>query len=628
MSDFVVSARKYRPLHFNEVVGQSHVGTTLKNAIRQNTLAHAFLFCGPRGVGKTTCARILAKVLNCHNVGAETEPCGNCDSCKSFDRNASLNILELDAASNNSVEHIRSLTEQVRFQPQEGSYKIFIIDEVHMLSQQAFNAFLKTLEEPPPYAIFILATTEKHKIIPTILSRCQIFDFKRIQVDDIAAQLQQICDQENISAEADALHLIATKADGALRDALSIFDKIASFGGKKITYQDVISNLNILDYEYYFKVVEAFFQSDLVTILSLFDEVQKRGFDGDIFINGLAEHLRNLLVCKHEALHHLVSLSDLLTEQYQNQAALADESFLLSALDLLNTCDVEYRMAKNKRLHVEMTLIKINHLQHLLDTPIQPASEKKKIDPPGTVIEQSLAPELSAADDSEVYALPDAQLKDSLQPNTSDRTDPKVEGRPETHELRERTMQPDTVIENDVEAETLAVTSQTESGTNPAVSVEVNPGPLTLSTLGTLDQIEKVAAARYAEHRELATQVVTLDQVLSIWQDYASSQTSQTVKAVLERVVLDVKNNAIVASVSSEISKTVILQETALIDKLRGELGLPRLTIKIEIDQEAADAIERPKVLTVKEKFEALCEENPHFKSFRDHFGLKIDRDQ
>ena len=311
MSTFIVSARKYRPTRFVDVVGQEHVSQTLKNALQSNHLAHAFLFCGPRGVGKTTCARILAKVLNCLNVTADSEPCNSCDACLAFQENASFNITELDAASNNSVEHIRALIEQVRFQPQQGKYKIFIIDEVHMLSQQAFNAFLKTLEEPPSYAIFILATTEKHKIIPTILSRCQIYDFKRIQVPRMVTHLQGICAQEGIDADPEALHIIGQKADGALRDALSIFDRItASSAGNKITYENVITNLNVLDYDYYFQVVDSLLQEDASRILLLLDDIFAKGFDGDIFINGLAEHLRNILVCKDPATTPLLNVSE------------------------------------------------------------------------------------------------------------------------------------------------------------------------------------------------------------------------------------------------------------------------------------------------------------------------------
>ena len=359
MSNFVVSARKYRPIRFDEVVGQQHVSQTLKNALQTDHLAHAFLFCGPRGVGKTTSARILAKVLNCQNRTADYEPCNVCSSCVAFNNNASLNITELDAASNNSVDHIRALTEQVRFQPQQGEYKVFIIDEVHMLSTQAFNAFLKTLEEPPSYAVFILATTEKHKIIPTILSRCQIFDFKRIQPKDIIEHLQGICAQEGITADEEALHIIAQKADGALRDALSIFDRIVSFSGKTITYAAVIENLNVLDYDYYFRAVDYILTEDRAGMLLLFDEVLRRGFDEDLFLNGLAAHVRDLLVCKDQATLKLLEIGDRLRSRYHQQAAITPPGLLLTVLDLANDCDLNFKIARNKRLHVEMSLLRM-----------------------------------------------------------------------------------------------------------------------------------------------------------------------------------------------------------------------------------------------------------------------------
>jgi len=367
MSKFVVSARKYRPTAFDEVVGQMHVAKTLKNALQTDQLAHAFLFCGPRGVGKTTCARILAKVINCENPQNKVDPCNTCSSCQSFNDNASFNIIELDAASNNSVEHIRTLIEQVRFQPQQGTHKVFIIDEVHMLSSQAFNAFLKTLEEPPPYAIFILATTEKHKIIPTILSRCQIFDFKRIQVEDAVKQLQHICTQEGKIADPEALHLIGQKADGAMRDALSIFDKIASASGEHITYKDVISNLNILDYEYYFKIVDAFLREDLSDVLLTMDEIIRSGFEPDQLIQGLADHMRDLLVCKDGRTLGLLDVSESLKAKYQHQAALTNKSVLLTGLDILNQCDIALPRSKNKRLYTEIALSKINFASRAID---------------------------------------------------------------------------------------------------------------------------------------------------------------------------------------------------------------------------------------------------------------------
>lgn len=369
MENFVVSARKYRPSTFNSVVGQSHITTTLKNAIQNNHLAQAFLFCGPRGVGKTTCARILAKTINCQNLQADTEPCNECESCKSFNTSGSFNIHELDAASNNSVDDIRNLVEQVRYAPQSGKYKIYIIDEVHMLSNAAFNAFLKTLEEPPAYAIFILATTEKHKIIPTILSRCQIFDFNRIQVQDISLHLSDIAAKEEIETESEALQLIAQKADGALRDALSIFDLIVTFSsGNKITYQDTINNLHILDYDYYFKVSDMLLANDMSQVLLLFDEILRLGFDGHNFIVGLCEHFRNLLVCKDAATTQLLQVSEGVKKKYSKQAQECSSSFLLSALSVASSCDIQYKSSKNQRLHVELALMKLAHLNSLISS--------------------------------------------------------------------------------------------------------------------------------------------------------------------------------------------------------------------------------------------------------------------
>ena len=359
MGNFIVSARKYRPQTFDTVVGQQSITNTLKNAIVNKHLAQAFLFCGPRGVGKTTCARILAKTINCLNLKTETEACNECESCTSFNQQHSFNIHELDAASNNSVEDIRNLVEQVRIPPQVGDRKIYIIDEVHMLSQAAFNAFLKTLEEPPAHAIFILATTEKHKIIPTILSRCQIFDFKRIQVEDVASHLAKICENENIEFETDALHIIGQKADGALRDGLSIFDRMISFNRSKITYKDTIENLNILDYDYYFKAVDQALKQDIPSSLLTFNEILQKGFDGHNFINGLAEHLRNVLVCKNPQTVELMEVGDTIKTKYVEQSQNCDQDFILGALEICNECDVQYKTSRNQRLLVELGLMQI-----------------------------------------------------------------------------------------------------------------------------------------------------------------------------------------------------------------------------------------------------------------------------
>lgn len=362
MENFIVSARKYRPATFETVVGQQHVTGTLQNAIKNNQLAQAFLFCGPRGVGKTTCARILAKTINCTQLTAEQEACGTCDSCVSFQTGHSFNFHELDAASNNSVDDIRSLIEQVRIPPQAGKYKIYIIDEVHMLSASAFNAFLKTLEEPPPYAIFILATTEKHKILPTILSRCQIFDFNRIQVEDMANHLNKIASREGIAVDQDGLHIIAQKADGGLRDALSMFDQIVSYTNKNVTYKAVIQNLNILDYDYYFKLTDDLCNGQVGAALLLFNEVLNNGFDGNNFINGLATHFRNLLVTKDPQTVQLLEVSENIRQKYLSQSKAADLGFLLTALNLANQCDLIYKNSKNQRLQVELALIKMCHI--------------------------------------------------------------------------------------------------------------------------------------------------------------------------------------------------------------------------------------------------------------------------
>ncbi|MEY4955422.1 MAG: DNA-directed polymerase [Bacteroidota bacterium] len=378
MENFIVSARKYRPTQFDSVVGQSHITTTLKNAIKSNHLAQAFLFCGPRGVGKTTCARILAKTINCENIGNDGEACGTCPSCQSFQDNTSLTIHELDAASNNSVDDIRNLIDQVRYPPQRGRYKIYIIDEVHMLSAAAFNAFLKTLEEPPSYAIFILATTEKHKILPTILSRCQIFDFNRIQWKDMADHLASIAVKENIQAEPSALELIAIKADGGLRDALSMFDLNVTFStDNALRHKDVLENLHILDSDYYVSLTNHLIQQNHVETLVLLDEIMRKGFDGQQFISGFMEHLRNLLFAKDPQTLALMEISDESRAKFKQQAELTSTSFLLSAMNICSTCESNYKSAKNARLHLELCLLKINYLPSVYQLATEGSSGKK-----------------------------------------------------------------------------------------------------------------------------------------------------------------------------------------------------------------------------------------------------------
>lgn len=376
MDNFIVSARKYRPATFDMVVGQSSITNTLKSAIINRHLAQAYLFCGPRGVGKTTCARIFAKTINCSNLGSEAEPCDKCESCISFNTLRSFNIHELDAASNNKVDDIRSLTEQVRIPPQIGKYSIYIIDEVHMLSTSAFNAFLKTLEEPPQHAIFILATTEKHKIIPTILSRCQIFDFNRIKIDDIIRRLAFVAENEGVQAEHEALHVIAQKADGALRDALSIFDQVVSLCGKNITYKAVLENLNVLDYEYYFRTIDGAVNGDISSLLLTFNEILEKGFDGHNFITGLNNHLRDLLICRDEATLRLLETTPAIRQRYLQQTNRCAEDFLYKALEIGSNCDISYKTSKNPRLHVELSLIRLC----TLISPPGGEYEKKKSD--------------------------------------------------------------------------------------------------------------------------------------------------------------------------------------------------------------------------------------------------------
>lgn len=361
MDNFIVSARKYRPTTFHSVVGQESITSTLKNAVRTQQVAQAFLFCGPRGVGKTTCARIFAKALNCLNLTADGEPCNECESCRSFNESASFNVFELDAASNNSVEDIRSLNNQVRIPPQGAKYKVYIIDEVHMLSGSAFNAFLKTLEEPPTYAKFIMATTEKHKILATILSRCQVYDFKRIQENDIVKHLQYVAQQEGVTAEEEALRVVAAKADGGLRDALSVFDQLVSFAGKNITYKQTVENLNVLDVDHYFTICDNLFNDDVAPALVLFDEILSKGFDAQHFIAGLAAHFRNLLISKNPGTVQLLECSENIKQRLAEQAQRVDKALLLRALDLSNQCDFNYKSSSNKRLSVELCLMQINY---------------------------------------------------------------------------------------------------------------------------------------------------------------------------------------------------------------------------------------------------------------------------
>lgn len=411
MDNFIVSARKYRPQHFNTVVGQNHITNTLKNAIINKQLAQAYLFCGPRGVGKTTCARIFAKTINCTNISKEGEACDQCESCLSFNSGASLNVYELDAASNNSVEDIRNLVDQVRFAPQLGEYKVYIIDEVHMLSTAAFNAFLKTLEEPPKHAKFILATTEKHKIIPTILSRSQVFNFNRIKAEDISKYLEFIANKENVSFEPEALQIIAQKADGGLRDACSIFDQMVAFTGNHLTYKQVVENLNVLDYDYYFKIVDAFLGQQLPEVMITFDDILKKGFDAHNFLIGLGEHLRNLLVSKDAQTVSLLEIGENLKQRYATQAQQCPLNFLLRALALISKTDVNYKSAKNQRLLVEMALMQLCYMT-------APTNDAEKKNNELSVFEEP-APVQKSAPQQKINAVQEPQEKIATKPTFS-----------------------------------------------------------------------------------------------------------------------------------------------------------------------------------------------------------------
>ena len=618
MSEFIVSARKYRPQRFADVVGQAHVSQTLKNALRTEHIAHAFLFCGPRGVGKTTNARILAKILNCTHRDADFEACGQCDSCRSFDQSASFNIFELDAASNNSVEHIRALVDQTRIPPQQGKYKVFIIDEVHMLSQSAFNAFLKTLEEPPPHAIFILATTEKHKIIPTILSRCQIFDFRRIQIPDIVEHLKKICNTEGLTADNDALHIIAQKADGALRDALSIFDRIVSASlDRTIRYEDVIENLNILDYDYFFKLTDALLTEDLSTVLRTFDDIMRRGFDGDIFINGLAEHLRNLLVAKDLQTMQLLEVGDNLKTRYQQQATIAATSFVLTALNLCNDCDVNYKMARNKRLHVEMSLIKMTFISRAVDllnlSPTAANLEKKTnvVNRPSPTAHSALS---TLHHTSSIVSTPQYKTAETPISTAEDAG---------------------FMVKN---ADANAPVSPSE---NPNLAAgETPPGPAVSSAssvptgfsmmpkIGSLDAI----AAQIEEEEKILKQVVSKlsPENLSVsWLKYAETHESPSTKMALQTAQLTLDEKKIIATVGTKLAAGMIQNEPKLSDFLRFDLDDAAISIEVVVDEalapEEAKAPPPRRYLTPRDKLKLMMEVNPLVKDLAFKLNLKPD---
>ncbi len=586
MEKFIVSARKYRPTSFNDVVGQPSITTTLRNSILNKHLGHAYLFSGPRGVGKTTCARIFAKSINCSDISDTGEACNQCESCLSFNENRSYSIHELDAASNNSVDDIRTLTEQVRIPPQIGSYSIYIIDEVHMLSQSAFNAFLKTLEEPPAHAIFVLATTEKHKIIPTILSRCQIFDFNRIRVEDAAGYLKRIADQEKLDYEEDALHMIAQKADGAMRDALSIFDQVVSFSGEKITYQGVIENLNILDYEYFFRLTFAFLEGDVASAMLIFDEILSRGFDARNFINGYAAHLRDLMVCKDAETVRLLEVGAGIREKYMEQSARVTLPFLYEGLDICNQADIQFRTSRNQRLTIELALVKLASLS--------PGSKKK------TVAEQPEEDQRGPEPVKQEPAAPDSTGKESKEAESAPSTSTSQQNN--GNGVSRTVKSPGISIRNSLK-ESIA---RPEKETASASRTEASPGPE--DPAGDAGSVDPGV-------------------VLQAWKEYAHS-----VEKSKPRIYSTLTSNRPVVGddgvirvrLNSEAQRDNFQQKIRpdLLKFIRSKTG----TTPVEIIAEVTENVENEKkIYTEQDKFEYLMKKNPELGKLKSHFNLDFD---
>lgn len=601
MDNFIVSARKYRPATFETVVGQQHVTNTLKNAIKSNQLAQAFLFCGPRGVGKTTCARILAKTINCTNLQPNGEACGECDSCRAFQNGNSFNVHELDAASNNSVDDIRNLIDQVRIPPQAGRYKVYIIDEVHMLSQAAFNAFLKTLEEPPNYAIFILATTEKHKILPTILSRCQIFDFNRIRVEDMSAHLASIAVKENIKYEDDGLHIIAQKADGGLRDALSMFDQIVSFSGANVTYKTVIDNLNILDYDYYFSLTDSLMKEETSKTLLIFDEILSKGFDGSHFISGLASHLRNLLVGKDAATLKLLEVSEGVRQRYLQQSQTASGSFLLSALNIANQCEVNYRMSKNQRLQVELALLKMCHLTSALSMASVTHSTsvngelKKKPDTPA-VTESAKPYEAPAAKAAPVVN--DTQAQYQQKPEAV--TPPPVQAAPPvTAPVAEK---PKVFIPN--------LQSTMKSVTIPS-----------LNDLGNTATVEADEDDPYLKGSD--KEPFTMDTFLKKWNEYAAKLKAESKMGLFTIFTAEAPRQ--LSPLHFEVLLTTKAQENSFRDEKPSLMNFLRSELRnfsLEVTTRMVEATATKRPYTDLEKFQHMAAKNPHLRELHKRFNL------
>lgn len=595
MDNFIVSARKYRPSTFDSVVGQGAITSTLKNAIKTNTLAQAFLFCGPRGVGKTTCARIMAKTINCTNRTEDFEACNECESCRSFNNSASFNVYELDAASNNSVDDIRNLVEQVRIPPQTGEYKVYIIDEVHMLSQAAFNAFLKTLEEPPAYAKFILATTEKHKIIPTILSRCQIFDFKRITVEDITKHLQNIASKEGITVEEEALNIVAQKADGALRDALSIFDQMVSFSGKNITYHDVIANLNVLDYEYYFQMTDNILRSDSNAVLLLLDEVIDKGFDALNFIQGLSTHFRNLLLGRNAAVADLMEVGQQLKQRYITQAKLAGEWFLLKSLDLANQCDIDFKSSNNKRLHIEICLLKMCYA-----TQRQMAQQRQVQPQQHAGQQQNAQPQQQLMQPQQQHVNPQQHAGQQQHIQPQQHVNPQQPIHSQQPAGQQQNVQPQ-------QAQKYDDTKVSRSGSMFSVSIS------------STEKKEKEP-----EHKEIVmTNPFTVEQVQDLWQRFVS-ENKLRMSAFVAGIVRSKITLVAPFEIHFTIDNTLVVNDlqgmSALRDYLRKGLNNNQFTLIEHVEEQKHKEVP----YTDRSKFEKMAEKNPNLIDLRDKLNLDV----
>jgi DNA polymerase-3 subunit gamma/tau len=605
MDKFVVSARKYRPQTFDTVVGQSHITTTLKNAIKHNQLAHAFLFCGPRGVGKTTCARILAKTINCEHQTKDGEACNKCQSCISFNEGTSMNIHELDAASNNSVDDIRTLVDQVRFAPQAGKYKVYIIDEVHMLSSSAFNAFLKTLEEPPPYAIFILATTEKHKILPTILSRCQIFDFKRITNNDTVVHLQEICEKEEIKAEKAALQVIAQKSEGCMRDALSIMDKIVSFTNGKLTYQNTLEHLNILDADYYFKLMDCMLKQDLSGAMLLYDDINKKGFEGDLVLNGFAEFIRNLLVCKDEKVAVLLEAVESFREKYISTAKNIAPSFLISALNIINEAEINYKAARNKRLHVELVIIKLCYLQQAIELTSETGGISKK-----KIVESSLAFRTAAIKPLKVESQK-SEVKSQESGARSQQSEAKL------------------VIETSfVKEDSTNYKKEPESQTSIPIAIGTKPQTTKLSPLDKIRNQVK-GNGKNGNGSETISTPLELESLQAAWNEYVQQLKSEKNPAGTNFDMAELKiqdANSFIAIVTNNIQLRFIEQGGQKASQfLREKLHNNLLQFFIVMEENKEEKIPVGTPLTSREQFLKMTERYPLVKELKDKLRLELD---